>query len=281
MSLFFQENFNTMIAAESSPYMIKIQRIKTYLSFLYLIISISFLSQLIYSNQITYADNQIDRYWSALTGDKQIPRVNTTAMGYVGLKFQDDLKRFVYIVNANNIGNVTGIYVYKKDNNNNGTVILDLMNSNRKLKDGVIKIVKATPEGKLTGTLSIGGAKKDDFQGQLKGKTVSDFYKLMVNGSLYVNVNTKEYPNGEIRGNSFVPMDDLFPDPSKIRWHNPMTENDGNKTELMVSQACGIECKGEVTQTLNHARDEIKNGNITGALLELNSAQTALNMSKD
>ena len=32
----------------------------------------------------------------------------------------------------------------------------------------------------------------------------------MVNGSLYVVINTKDFPNGEIRGNSFVAMDIYF-----------------------------------------------------------------------
>ncbi len=56
--------------------------------------------QLVYSNPVVNAANQIDRYWSGLTGDRQIPPVNTDARGYVGLKFQDDLTRFVFTVNA-------------------------------------------------------------------------------------------------------------------------------------------------------------------------------------
>ena len=72
------------------------------------------------------AANQIDRYWSGLTGDRQIPPVNTDARGYVGLKFDDDLGVFVFTVNAENIGNVTCIYVYKGDKNQNKSVALDL-----------------------------------------------------------------------------------------------------------------------------------------------------------
>jgi hypothetical protein len=60
--------------------------------------SIIISSQLIYSNPVVNAANQIDRYWSGLTGDRQIPPVNTDARGYVGLKFQDDLTRFVFTV---------------------------------------------------------------------------------------------------------------------------------------------------------------------------------------
>ena len=175
-------------------------------------------SQLIYSNPVVNAANQIDRYWSGLMGDRQIPPVNTDARGYVGLKFQDDLTKFVFTVNAENLGNVTSIYLYKGDKNQNGTVVLDLLKAEEELPIDDVKIVNVTSEGKLTGTLAAGGATKDDLQGELKEKSLSDFYNLMVNGSIYIIVHTKDFPNGEIRGNSFVPMDDLFPEDSRIKW---------------------------------------------------------------
>ncbi len=182
-----------------------------------IIASIVISSQLIYSNPMVDAANQIDRYWSGLTADRQIPPVNTNARGYVGLKYQDDLSRFVFTVNAENIGNVTGINVYKGTENQNGTVVLDLMKGERDLKFDK-RIINVTSEGKITGTLAAGGATKDNLQGELKGKSISDFYNLMVNGSLYVVIHTKDFPNGEIRGNSFVAMDDLFPKDSEIKW---------------------------------------------------------------
>jgi hypothetical protein len=176
------------------------------------------LAQLSYSNFIVNAAGQIDRYWSGLTGDRQIPPVNTDARGYLGLKFQDDLSRFVFTVNAENIGNVTNIYIYKGDKNQNGTVVLDLLKAEKDRPIDDVKILNVTSKGKLTGTLAAGGATKDDLQGELKGKTLSDFYKLMVNGSIYIIVQTKDFPMGEIRGNSFVAMNDLFPKDSEIKW---------------------------------------------------------------
>jgi hypothetical protein len=188
------------------------------LSCLIVIAMTALLAQLSYSNFIVNAAGQIDRYWSGLTGDRQIPPVNTDARGYVGLKFDDDLGVFVFTVNAENIGNVTGIYVYKGDKNQNGSVVLDLLKAEKERKINDIKILNVTSKGKLTGTLAAGGVTKDNLQGELKGKSLSDFYNLMVNGSLYVVVHTKDFPNGEIRGNSFVAMDDLFPKDSEIKW---------------------------------------------------------------
>jgi hypothetical protein len=188
------------------------------LSCLIIIAMTALLAQLSYSNFIVNAAGQIDRYWSGLTGDRQIPPVNTDARGYVGLKFDDDLGVFVFTVNAENIGNVTGIYVYKGDRNQSGSVVLDLLKAEKERKINDIKILNVTSKGKLTGTLAAGGVTKDNLQGELKGKSLSDFYNLMVNGSLYVVVHTKDFPNGEIRGNSFVAMDDLFPKDSEIKW---------------------------------------------------------------
>jgi CHRD domain len=186
------------------------------LSCLIIIAMTALLAQLSYSSSIVNAASQIDRYWSGLTGDRQIPPVNTDARGYVGLKFDDDLGVFVFTVNAENIGNVTGIYVYKGERNQNGSVVLDLLKAEKERKINDIKILNVTSKGKLTGTLAAGGATKDNLQGELKGKSLLDFYNLMANGSLYVVVHTKDFPNGEIRGNSFVAMDDLFPKIPKL-----------------------------------------------------------------
>src|SRR6266508_2133212 len=45
-----------------------------------------------------------------------------------------------------------------------------------------------------------GNITKDDLQGPLKGKEVSDLVSLMSNGSAYVNAHTDKYPKGAIRG---------------------------------------------------------------------------------
>ena len=64
----------------------------------------------------------------------------------------------------------------------------------------------------------MGGAISDDLQGQLKGKTLSDLHKLIDNGRVDVSIHTKDFPNGEIRGNSFVGIDRIFPDFADIKW---------------------------------------------------------------
>ena len=64
----------------------------------------------------------------------------------------------------------------------------------------------------------MGAAISDDLQGQLKGKSLSDLHRLINNGTVYLSINTKDFPNGEIRGNSFVGIDRIFPDTTDIKW---------------------------------------------------------------
>jgi hypothetical protein len=185
---------------------------------LFIAVSVVSMVQLIYSVSIVNAAENLDRYWSVLTGEQQLPPNDTNALGYIGLKFQDDRTRLMYIVNAEHIGKVTAVNLYQTDKEQNGMLVLDLLHSPRELIKGVDKVVDKTLDGKTKGTISIGGATRDDLQGQLKGRTLSDLQELMVNGSVYVSIHTKDFPNGEIRGNSFVGINRLFPDFTDIKW---------------------------------------------------------------
>ena len=48
-------------------------------------------------------------------------------------------------------------------------------------------------------------------------KGLLDLHELVVNGTLYVTIHMKDFPNGELRGNSFVGIDKLFP-VTDTRW---------------------------------------------------------------
>ena len=166
---------------------------------------------------MTYAVENLDRFWSVLTGDQQTPPVTTDALGYVGLKFQDDRMRLMYSVHAEHIGKVTAVYLYQKGEAQNGTIVLDLLHSPRELKS-IDKVVDKTLQGETKGTVSMGAAISDDLQGQLKGKTLTDLHKLIDNGTVYVSIDTIDFPYGEVRGNSFVGIDRIFPDFTDIGW---------------------------------------------------------------
>ena len=167
---------------------------------------------LLFINPVAYAVN-LDRYWSILTADQQVPPTNSTAKGFFGAKFMNNFSRVVYSVNVEGIGNVTGIYL----KNQNGTIILDLLNETRELRKNIDKVVYHN-NGITRGTIALGAATKKDLQGTLEGKPLYSLLASMVNGSSYIVINTKEFPNGEIRGNSFVGIDRVFPDIPDIKW---------------------------------------------------------------
>ncbi|MGA8563535.1 MAG: CHRD domain-containing protein [Nitrososphaeraceae archaeon] len=167
---------------------------------------------LLFINPVAYSVN-LDRFWGILTADQQVPPTNSTAKGFFGAKFMNNFSRVVYSVNVEGIGNVTGIYL----KNQNGTIILDLLNETRELRKNIDKVVYHN-DGITRGTIALGAATKKDLQGTLEGKPLYSLLASMVNGSSYIVINTKEFPNGEIRGNSFVGIDRVFPDIPDIKW---------------------------------------------------------------
>jgi len=180
-------------------------------------VSIVLLCELIYSNPIVFAEN-VDRFWGVLTGQQHVPPNNTNAVGYVGLKFADDPSRLVYNVNVDDIHNITGVYLYEGNKKQNGTMILDLLEEAKELKNDDINIIKVT-EHEIEGTLAVGGVTSDDLQGKLKGKSLSDLRKMIMEEQVYVSILTKAYPHGEIRGNEFIPIDRALPDISDFHWN--------------------------------------------------------------
>jgi CHRD domain len=190
--------------------------------FLLIVICILIFSGLIYSNTTVKA-LKVDRYWSVLEGNQLTPPTITYAHGFIGLKFREDFKQLVYNVNVNNIDNITGIYVYSRgDNTKNASMLLNLLEEAKEVKvkekfrEASLMLAK---KNEIEGTAAIGGVTSDDLQGELKGKSLEDLHKLMLNGGIFVIVVTKEFPRGEIGGGEFVPIDRFFPDISDFDWN--------------------------------------------------------------
>ena len=181
------------------------------------VVSIISFSLLLYSNLFVDVFGQLNRYWVALNGDQQRPHVHTDARGFVGLKFSDDYTQLIYNVNLHNIHNVTGIYLYY--GNDTQSPVLDLLKKTKESNREDERASDITKDGHTTGTVNLGGITKKDLSGALKGKSIPDLYKLMLDGMLYVVVHTKDFPDGEIRGNTFVGMDDVFHDSDEFNWN--------------------------------------------------------------
>jgi hypothetical protein len=185
-------------------------------SIFFTVICISMLFGMIYFNPTLNAV-QVDRYWSVLEPYDQSPSA-TYAHGFIGVKFREDFKQLVYNFNVNNIDNITGIYLYSRGNNDEQPkIILDLLQEAEevrvkdKFKDASMLLNK---KHEVEGTVAVGGITSDDLQGELKGKSLRDFHKLMLDGGTFISIITKEFPSGEIGGGEFVPIDKFFPDMS-------------------------------------------------------------------
>jgi hypothetical protein len=164
------------------------------------------------------ANGQLNRYWVALNTDQKIPPVITDGTGFVGFKFSDDFNRLIFNVNVHNIDNITGVYLYFKNDTQSKTPILDLLKNHRESNREDDRWSDVTKEGQTTGTINLSGVTKKDLTGALKGESIKDLHKLMLDDMLYIIVYTKDYPNGELRGDSFVGMDDVFHDADEFKW---------------------------------------------------------------
>lgn len=152
-----------------------------------------------------------------------MPPTTTYAHGFIGLKFREDFKQLVYNVNVNNIDNITGMYIYSRDDNaKNGTMLLDLLEEAKevKVKDKYRETnLKLANKTEVEGTIAVGGVTSDDLRGELTGKSLENLHNLMVNGRIFVIVITQQFPQGEIGGGEFVPIDRFFPDISDFDWN--------------------------------------------------------------
>jgi hypothetical protein len=163
----------------------------------------------------------VDRYWTVLEPDRHEP--DTFANGFMGVKFREDFKQLVYNVNVNNIENITGIYLYSRGNDtNNRTMVLDLLKEAKEVRVKNIfqetsKLLDKTHE--IEGTVAVGGVTSKDLHGDLKGKSLKALHKLLINGDAYVEITTKQFPQGEIWGGDFVAIERFFPDTSDFRWN--------------------------------------------------------------
>lgn len=175
----------------------------------------------IYTSTVVHAV-QVDRYWSVLEVNPQ-NNPKSLANGFIGIKFREDFKQLVYNINVNNIDNITGIFLYSRgDNTKNVTMISDLLEEAKevKVKDKFREAsLMLSKIHEIEGTVAVGGVTADDLQGELRGKSLKSLHQLVENEDVYVIVATKEFPQGEIYGYEFVPIERFFPDMSDFQWN--------------------------------------------------------------
>jgi len=131
-------------------------------------------------------DNQ-KRFFSILSGEKEVPPVQTDASGMAWFEPKQDSVWFQ--LNVKNLQGITNAHIHIGKQGENGPPPVQLYHSD-------------TPtiliDGKLfSGTLY---TNKDTFVAKMTDKQLSDLVSAMRDGEAYVDVHTQQNPNGEIRG---------------------------------------------------------------------------------
>jgi tetratricopeptide (TPR) repeat protein len=124
-----------------------------------------------------------------LTALEEVPPKNTKATGAFELEISADGSISNYILNVTNISNVTFVHMHQGAKRRNGPIVVTLY-KDANPREGV----------QVNGILSKGKVFSNQFEGPLAGKYISDLMQLIRDGQVYVNVYTKQNPDGEIRG---------------------------------------------------------------------------------
>jgi len=129
------------------------------------------------------------KFTAQLSGDQQVPPIQTSASGMAWFKPMQDSIWFK--VNVTNIQGVTMAHIHSGKQGENGPPIIPLYKSD-------------TPLQQMSGILTKGNITADISQGPMAGKQISDLITAMQNGETYVNIHTQQNPDGEIRGQIMV-----------------------------------------------------------------------------
>lgn len=135
--------------------------------------------------------NQVMTFKAHLTGEQEVPPVDTRATGQTIFKLSKDGSRLSYKLIVANLEDIVMAHIHLAPAGENGPV--------------AVWLYPAGPPpqlipGTTNGILAQGVITEDDLVGPLKDATLEDLLEIMVAGNAYVNIHTTEYGGGEIRG---------------------------------------------------------------------------------
>jgi hypothetical protein len=117
------------------------------------------------------------RQFSAkLSSSEEVPPTDSEASGTASFNANDDL--ITYKLQVSGPAEISGAHLHKGEKNTNGYIVADL----------------------VTGEQAEGSITSSDLTGPLEGKTITDIVELMEKGSIYINLHSNTFPDGEIRG---------------------------------------------------------------------------------
>ena len=139
-------------------------------------------------NSATVQAQKAHTFSATLSGKDEVPPTKSIANGTAKFEVNENDSQISYWVNLTGLKKIIQAHIHNGTSGQNGDVLVNLSNSkSAKNPDN--------PEIQLTGTIT-----KDNLQGPLKGRELSDLLIVMRNGQAYVNAHTEIYPKGAIRG---------------------------------------------------------------------------------
>jgi hypothetical protein len=128
---------------------------------------------------------------AGLAGTNEVPPVDTQAIGEAFIRVVDNGKALHYKLIVTNIENVTMAHIHLGKPGHNGPPLAWLYPSSPP---------PVLIPGTFSDTLAAGILRADNLIGPLEGKTIAALVEAIRAGQAYVNVHTKQHPEGEIRG---------------------------------------------------------------------------------
>jgi hypothetical protein len=122
-----------------------------------------------------------------ISGQEEVPPVSTKAKGEAKFDLPKGGDQLAYRVVIEGIENVMAGHIHEGKKGKNGPPVADLFKEPKRVA--------------VSGTLlSEGTIAAYELIGPLKGKPLQSLIQMMEAGDAYVNVHTKDHPEGEIRG---------------------------------------------------------------------------------
>lgn len=142
-------------------------------------------------------------FTATLSGKEVIPPVITDGTGIANFEVGEN--SLYYQINVLNAGKITSVQINHGAVGTNGDAIVTLIESK---DDDDVNLIGNIPT--LTGVASTtqssssfsasGNVNVADLTGPFKDKTIADLVIAMQSGETYVNVQTEDHPEGELRG---------------------------------------------------------------------------------
>lgn len=136
-------------------------------------------------HSFTFAQNSQTKFRAKLDSNNEVPPLNSTAEGIATFKLKDNAINTK--INITGITDLSGAQILTGKTGENGVPIVDLLKTGKKTA--------------IPGGISIAGSfTASDLEGAMKGKALSALQSAMGTNETYVNIKTKDHPDGEIRG---------------------------------------------------------------------------------